>query len=157
MIIYPCSMLVGWHHQMQTFSALLAICAGNSLVIGEFPAQRPVTRNFDVFFDLYARINGWVNNPEAGDLRRHSVHYDVTVMDSKLIHVSKRGPRRCMYLKTESFHGANFGVTGGTAGCCYRKKLASRKFSFFFSVCASEVAHHCLHNGLLPEPMLTYW
>ena len=41
-----------WRHQMETFSALLAICAGNSPVSGEFPAQRPVTRNFDVFFDL---------------------------------------------------------------------------------------------------------
>ena len=28
------------------------ICAGNSPVSGEFPAQRPVTRSFDVFFDL---------------------------------------------------------------------------------------------------------
>ena len=34
------------------FSALLAICAGNSPVTGEFPAQRPVARSFDVFFDL---------------------------------------------------------------------------------------------------------
>ena len=34
------------------FSALLALCAGNSLVPGEFPAQRPLTRSFDVFFDL---------------------------------------------------------------------------------------------------------
>ena len=41
-----------WRHQMETFSALLAICAGNSPVAGEFPAQRPVTRSFDVFFDL---------------------------------------------------------------------------------------------------------
>ena len=37
---------------METFSVLLAICAGNSPVPGEFPAQRPVTRRFDVFFDL---------------------------------------------------------------------------------------------------------
>ena len=44
-----------WRHQMETFSALLAICAGNSPVPGEFPAQRPVTRSFDVFFDL--RLN----------------------------------------------------------------------------------------------------
>ena len=44
-----------WHHQMETFSALLAICAGNSLVTGEFPTQRPVTRSFDIFFDL--RLN----------------------------------------------------------------------------------------------------
>ena len=44
-----------WLHQMETFSALLAICAGNSPVTGEFPSQRPVTRSFDVFFDL--RLN----------------------------------------------------------------------------------------------------
>ena len=37
---------------MDTFSVLLAICAGNSPVPGEFPAQRPVTRSLDVFFDL---------------------------------------------------------------------------------------------------------
>ena len=37
---------------METFSALLAICAGKSPVTGEFPAQRPVTWSFDVFFDL---------------------------------------------------------------------------------------------------------
>ena len=41
-----------WRHQMETFSALLALCAMNSPVTGEFPAQRPVTRSFDVFFDL---------------------------------------------------------------------------------------------------------
>ena len=41
-----------WRHQMETFSTLLALCAGNSPVTGEFPTQRPVTRSFDVFFDL---------------------------------------------------------------------------------------------------------
>ena len=64
---------------METFSALLDLCAGNSSVPGEFPAQRPVTRSFDVFFDLRLK-NAWVNNREAGDLRRHLVHYDVIVM-----------------------------------------------------------------------------
>ena len=39
----------------ETFSALLAICAGNSPVPGDFPTQRPVTRSFDVFFHL--RLN----------------------------------------------------------------------------------------------------
>ena len=29
---------------------------------------------------ICTRINGWVNNREAGDLRRHRAHYDVTVM-----------------------------------------------------------------------------
>ena len=37
---------------METFSALLTICAGNSPVTGEFPSQRPVARSFDIFFDL---------------------------------------------------------------------------------------------------------
>ena len=47
-----------WHnhtwrrHQMEAFSALLALCVGNSPVTGEFPTHRPVTRSFDVFFDL---------------------------------------------------------------------------------------------------------
>ena len=41
-----------WRYQMETYSALRAICGGNSPVTGEFPARRPVTRSFDVFFDL---------------------------------------------------------------------------------------------------------
>ena len=47
-----------WRHQMETCSASLAFCAGNSpatagnsLVTGEF-SHRPMTRSFDVFFDL---------------------------------------------------------------------------------------------------------
>ena len=39
-------------HQMETFSALLALCAGNSPVTGESPFQKPVMQSFDVFFDL---------------------------------------------------------------------------------------------------------
>ena len=41
--------------------------------------QGPVTRSFDVFYDLRP-ANGWANNRDAGDLRRHSDHYNVTVM-----------------------------------------------------------------------------
>ena len=65
---------------METFSALLDLCAGNLPVTGEFPAQRPVTRNFAVFFDLRLNINALVNNREAGDLRRNRADYDVIVM-----------------------------------------------------------------------------
>ena len=80
MIIWAfCVSCLTWCHQMETLSALLAICAGNSPVSIEFPAQRPVTRSFDIFFDLPPN-NGWVNNREAGDLRRYRAHYDVTVM-----------------------------------------------------------------------------
>ena len=71
-----------WRHQMETFSALLAICARNSPVTGEFPAQRPVTRSFDVFFDL--RLNkrlskqsrGWWLDTPSRPLWRHSNGYE---------------------------------------------------------------------------------
>ena len=36
----------------ENISALLALCAENSPVTGEFPSQRPVMRSCDVFFDL---------------------------------------------------------------------------------------------------------
>ena len=66
-----------WRHQMETFSALQAICAGNSPVTGEFPAQRPVTRSFDVFFDrrLNKRLRkqswGWWFERLSRPLWRH--------------------------------------------------------------------------------------
>ena len=41
-----------WRHRTETFSTLLALCAGNPPVTGEFPTQRPVTWSFDVSFDL---------------------------------------------------------------------------------------------------------
>ena len=47
---------------------------------GEFSAQRPVTRSV-MFSLIYAWIHDWVNNREAGDLRRHRGHYDVIVMN----------------------------------------------------------------------------
>ena len=67
-----------WRRQMQIFSASLAFCAGNSPVVGEFPARRPVTRSFDVFFDL--RLNkrlskqswGWWFETPSRPLWRHS-------------------------------------------------------------------------------------
>ena len=64
-------------HQMETFSALLALCAGNSPATGEFPAQRPVTRSVDIFF--YLRRNkrlskqpwGWWFETPSVSLWRH--------------------------------------------------------------------------------------
>ena len=67
-----------WRHQMETFSALLAIYAGNSPVSGEFPAQRPATRCFDVFFDqrpnkrLSKQSWSWWFETHSPPLWRHS-------------------------------------------------------------------------------------
>ena len=66
--------------KMETISALLALCAGNSQVTDEFPSQRPVIRSFDVSL-ICAWLSGWVNNREAGDLQCHHAHYDIIVME----------------------------------------------------------------------------
>ena len=76
-----------WRHQMEAFSALLAIFAGNSPVTGEFPAQRPVTRSFDVFFDLRPnkRLSkqwwGWWFETPAGPFWRHCNGAVITLSD----------------------------------------------------------------------------
>ena len=68
-----------WRHQMETFSALLAICAGNSPVPVEFP-HKGQWRGALMFSLICVWISGWVNNRKAGDLRRYRIHYDVIVM-----------------------------------------------------------------------------
>ena len=70
-----------WRHPMEIFSALLTLCVGNSPVTGEFPAQRPVTRSFDVFFDLHLnkRLSkqpwGWWVETPSHSLWRHCNGY----------------------------------------------------------------------------------
>ena len=66
---------------METLSGLLAICAGNSPVTGEFPAQKPVTLSFDIFFDLHPnrrlskQSRGWWFETPSRPLWRHcNVH-----------------------------------------------------------------------------------
>ena len=78
------SMKTWCRHQMETFSALLALCAGNSPVTGEFPAQMPVTRSFEVFFDL--RLNKRLSKQSWGWwFERHRTHYDVIVMINLIV------------------------------------------------------------------------
>ena len=68
-----------WRHQMETFSALLALCAGNSPVPVNSPHKGQWLGAL-MFSFIYAWINDWVNNREAGDLRRQDGHYDLIVM-----------------------------------------------------------------------------
>ena len=75
-----------WRHQMETFSALLALCVGKSPVTdNSIPRTKASDAELLCFlWYVYARINGWVNNREAGDLRRHRVHFDVIVMNYRI-------------------------------------------------------------------------
>ena len=68
---YMCHYIIKpwWHHQMETFSALLALCEGNPLV----------TRAL-MYSLILAWINDWANNWDTGDLLCHHARYDDTVM-----------------------------------------------------------------------------
>ena len=69
-----------WRHQMETFSALPAIFAGNHRSPVNSP-HKGQWRGALMFSLICVLINDWVNNREAGDLRRYRAHNDVTVMN----------------------------------------------------------------------------
>ena len=64
-------------HQMGTFSALLALCEGNSPVTVNSP-HTGQWRGALMFSLICAWTSGWVNNRDTGDLTGHWDHYDVT-------------------------------------------------------------------------------
>ena len=68
-----------WCHQMETLSALLALCEGNPLITGGFTLKRPVMHSL-MFSLICTSTNVWANKWNAGELRRHQDPYDVTVM-----------------------------------------------------------------------------
>ena len=79
-------------------------------------AKRPVTRSFDVFF---TPINGWVNNREAGDLRRYRARYDPIINFLKgrpprfSLNVHIAGTLGCLFIDNETHES---GVTKCTTG-----------------------------------------
>ena len=79
-LIMPCHLFsTWWHHQMETFSTLLALGAGNLPVPVNSSHKGQWCRAL-----MFSLICTRVNNLEAGDLRRNPAHYDVTVMTKPL-------------------------------------------------------------------------
>ena len=103
--IARCSIKSWWRHQMETFSALLALCAGNSPVPVNSP-HKGQWRGALMFSLICAKINDWVNNREAGDLRRHLGHCDVIVMccenENKRYVITSNHVQRFYYLICQS-------------------------------------------------------
>ena len=75
------SSVTWWRHQMEIFSALLALCAGNSPVPVN-STHKGQSRGALMFSLICAWISDWANNREAGDLRRHRGHCDVNEMSN---------------------------------------------------------------------------
>ena len=62
-----------WCHQMEAFSALLALCVGNLPVTSKFPTQRAIHAYSDIFW-VWVHISLKTKNQMTGDLRLHDVH-----------------------------------------------------------------------------------
>ena len=88
-----------WRHQMETFSAPLAICARNSSATGEFPSQMPVTQSFDVFLDLRPnkRLSKlpWFETPSGSVWRQRNDQFFLLICFS---------PHELMLVKALSTH-----------------------------------------------------
>ena len=69
-----------WRHQMETFSVLLACVRGIQQSALDSPSKDQWCRALMFLFCVWT--NGWANHRDAGDLRCHCAHYDVTVMHS---------------------------------------------------------------------------
>ena len=79
------SVISWWRHQMETFSALLALCE-------EFTGHRWISHTKASDAELWCLLfciwtNNWANKGNTGDLRCHRAHYDFTVMFCRLFHV----------------------------------------------------------------------
>ena len=82
---------------METFSALLALCAGNSPVPVNSP-HKGQWRGALMFSLICAWISVWVNNREDCDWRHHRGHYDVNVMNIDLLTWTTKGWKKSMWL-----------------------------------------------------------
>ena len=84
-------------HESYILSSILSICMMTSSNRNIFRITGPLCRKLTghrwilpplksqwrrtlMFSLIYAWINNWVNNRDAGDLRHHRAHYDITVM-----------------------------------------------------------------------------
>ena len=126
-----------WRHQMETFSALLALCAlltlctGNSLVTGEFP-HKGQWRWALMFSLICTWTNGWVNNQDASDLRCHRTYYDVTVMTAPLHGEGTWGGGYCIISYLSSF----FSVT--------------QNIAYLLNITFIFVRYHCSLAAVIP-------
>ena len=100
-------MMTSWNGNI---SALLALCAGNSPVTGEFPSQRPVTWGFDVFFDLHLNKSldkqswsWWLETPSRSLWRHCNVWCQSVSLQSCCQQPRIRVPLLFMFLKQHNY------------------------------------------------------
>ena len=92
-----------------------------------------------MFSLIWAGANGWVNNRDAGDLRRHRAHYDVIVMETLII----------SFLQVQTKHIVwqmfNIGVTGRQHLSVYDiyARPSVESFNLFYVAKAARCCPNC--------------
>ena len=136
---------------VEEFSALLALCAGNSPVTSEFP-QKDQWQRALVFSLIDAWTNVGVNNQDADGLRRHCAHCDVTVVDCSTDVQGHGGARQqgwqpcCLYI---------FKFTLAISDCCVLSRVeAIFPFSKAFYSAAGLTAYRLMIPLLISWPLL---
>ena len=132
---------------METFSASLALYAGNSPVTGEFPAQRPVTRNFDVFFDLglNKRLSkqpwGWWFETPSRPLWRRSNEKSATYIQTKISPVVITGLSSNKHVMSTRRLETNFGEISIKIQTCSFKKMHLKMSSAQAAIFQTSIYH----------------
>ena len=128
-----------WRHQMGTFSALLALCVGISPVTSEFPSQRPVTRGFDVFFDLCLnkRLSKqswgwWLQTPSCSLWRHCNAHKYHDAFDKYL---------KIYHFVTEMFTHVHISVTKSLISTL-NKRLSKQSWGWWFETPSRPLCRH---------------
>ena len=133
-----------WRHQMETFSALLALCEGNPPVTDGFPPQRSETRSIDVFFDL--RVNKWLSKqsrrrwfgtPLRSLWRHWNGHYQKRLRN----HVIKTLSTEWLLALCDENHWS-----------LVDKESVMRSFDIFFVVSLSQMLNELLSYRLFETP-----
>ena len=99
-----------WWHLFPWISWIFCVTGslyGISPVTGKFTSQSTVVQSF-----LWSApwINGWVNNREAGDLRRHCAHYDITVMFKGTTFCAVSRQNGIIQTQTQTFYWITSGI-----------------------------------------------
>ena len=117
-----------WRHQMETFSALLAICVGNSPVNSPHKGQ---WRGALTFSYICVWITCWVNSHEAGDLRCYCARNSFWIINlSNHCTFAKELPNDVSIMT--SSNETIFRVTGPLCG------ELTQSFDVFFALCLNK-------------------
>ena len=123
----------GRRHQMERFSALLALCAGKSPHKGRWCRAL-------MFSLIYAWRNSWANNRDACDLWRHRAHYDVisSVICMRAQVNSSTLANICLLIQTFKYQCCGFQV--------HFKSILVYNVKTKSDLCQMSTLHNGLHN-----------